>query len=248
MNLEEYGQMSKLENTHWYFRAKRTIVKKLLESSLDRNVPHRILDVGCGTGNILLMLREFGEAVGVDNSPVALDFCRSRELSQLHLTLPDGRLPFDDRSFDVACAFDLLEHIDEDLEFLRDIKRVIREDGKLFLIVPAHPRLWSEHDVALHHKRRYTRKQLLQLIEEAGMVCERMTFLNSLLFPVAYLYRIVTNKLTYGNQAKSEFFVPLPFFINWIFLKLFEMEALILPKWNLPFGLSLLAICKERQL
>ncbi len=239
--------MYELENTHWYFRGKRTLVKKVLSRMLVPDPKHKLLDVGCGTGNILLMLQEFGEAFGVDSSPLALEFCRTRHLSRLHQILPDDRLPFPEESFDVVCAFDMLEHIDDDLSVLNEIKRVTRTDGKILLIVPAHPQLWSEHDVALHHKRRYTRKQFELLIRDAGLTCARMTYFNSLLFPLALAYRTFKKILPKkeSTAVQSEFFVQLPSLVNATLLKLFEMEGIVLPRRNIPFGLSLLAVCRR---
>jgi len=247
MNLEEYRQMYELENTHWYFRGKRSLVKTLLSHVLDSKAKYKLLDVGCGTGNILVMLQEFGEAVGVDNSPVALEFCRTRNLTALHQTLPGDRLPFPDQSFDVVCAFDLLEHIDDDLSFLKEIKRVTRKNGNILLIVPAHPQLWSDHDVALHHRRRYTRKQFRDLIRDAGLAFDRITYLNSILFPVAVAYRTLRKILPgkSSSEAQSEFFVKLPSLVNAVLLKIFETEGLLLPRVNIPFGLSLLAVCNS---
>ncbi len=246
MNLEEYRQMYDLENTHWYFRGKRTLVKKVLSRLLNSQTNYRLLDVGCGTGNILLMLQDFGEAVGVDSSSVALEFCRTRNLSHLQLTLPDQPLPFQDETFDVACAFDLLEHIEDDLAFLKEMKRVTRKKGRILLIVPAHPQLWSDHDVALHHKRRYTRKQFQQIIENAGLEIQRMSYFNSILFPAAIGYRTLKRILPKkeSSPVQSEFFIKLPKIVNTTLLKLFELEGTLLPRINIPFGLSLLAVCR----
>jgi len=247
VNLEEYRQMYEIENTHWYFRGKKTLLRKLLKATLQSEKRYRILDVGCGTGNILLMLREFGEAVGVDSSDVALEFCRTRNLTDLHLTSPGAALPFPDGSFDVVCAFDLLEHLENDLQCLNEMKRVLRKHGKIIITVPAHPYLWSDHDVALHHKRRYTRKTLDILIAEANLDPIRITFLNSFLFPMAVGVR--TAKKFFGknkSQAKSDFFITLPYIVNASLLKCFEMEAAILPQFDLPFGLTLLAVCQQK--
>lgn len=247
MNLEEYRQMYELENTHWYFRGKRTLLQKLLSALLKKDANRKLLDVGCGTGNILLMLQAFGNAVGVDTSPVALEFCRTRNLTGLYQTLPDQGLPFPAQSFDVTCAFDLLEHIEDDLGFLREMKRVTQENGVILLIVPAHPGLWSDHDVALHHRRRYTRKQFAGLIQNAGLRCERMTYFNSFLFPAAFgfrmLKRIIPGKKS--DRPQSEFFIRLPAVMNTILYELFALEGAILPRCNIPFGLSLLAICRK---
>jgi ubiquinone/menaquinone biosynthesis C-methylase UbiE len=247
VNLEEYRQMYELENTHWYFRGKRTILHRFLSEVFQSNPDHQLLDVGCGTGNILLMLQNFGHAVGVDSSPVALEFCRSRNLTDLYLTQPGEPLPFDENTFDIVTAFDLLEHIDNDLTFLKELRRVSRNGGKILIIVPAHPQLWSDHDVALHHKRRYTRKQFQELIAQAQLTCNRLTYFNSILFPAAFGYRtfkrILPKKKT--SSVQSEFFIALPRLVNQSLLKLFELEGAILPKRNIPFGLSLLAVCEK---
>ena len=246
MNLQEYSQMYEVESSHWYFAGKRAVLERLLKHVLGINKNHRLLDVGCGTGIVLVMLEQFGEATGVDASDVALEFCKRRGLTHLHKSENETELPFSDQSFDVITAFDLLEHLDQDLKLLMEMKRVCSPGGTILLTVPAHPFLWSEHDTALHHKRRYTKKQFRSLIKDAGLKCHRMTYINSFLFPVAIIYRSLRNLLPRKNgEAKSEFFVQLPASVNRLLFSIFSLESRLIPKTNLPVGLSILGLCEK---
>jgi len=246
VNFQEYSQMYELESSHWYFVGKRVVLERLLKKVLISGCEYDLLDVGCGTGIFLTVLEQFGNAVGVDTSAVALEFCRKRGLSRLFQSIKETELPFEDRSFDVVTAFDLLEHLEDDVSMLCEIKRVCRPGGQILLTVPAHPFLWSEHDIALHHKRRYKQKNFRSLLSAADLKCRRMTYINSFLFPVAVMYRTLRNLLPKKeSQAKSEFFVQLPAAVNKILLSIFAMESRLIPRMSLPMGLTLLALCEK---
>lgn len=247
MNLEEYGQMYQLESTHWYFVGKVKLIERIVRQNVGVSPELRFLDVGCGTGNILQMLSRHGSAVGLDISHEALHFCRMRSLDKLCLAQPDSFLPFTDESFDVVSAFDMLEHVDEDWKLLLEIKRVCRKGGKILLTVPAHPFLWSEHDVALHHRRRYTKASFRSLIGKANLHIVRFSYANSFLFPVAVAYRTLRKVLKHDTgQVQSEFFVNLPRLLNRLLLSIFVCEGGILSRLNLPMGLSLLTVCEKK--
>lgn len=254
MELAEYIQMSSIESTHWYFRGKRAILRGLLQHYLvpDRN--YRILDIGCGTGRVLEMLQEFGRPYGVDGSALALNLCRQRGLGDLILADATRSLPFDAGSFDLVCAFDLLEHIPDEQVFFLEAERVLKPHGLLFLTVPAFEFLWSEHDVALGHFRRYRAVELAKLLKGNDLQIVKLTYYNFFLFPIACLYRLlrraVPAKTPKGaldrvNGPRSDFFVTLPRWVNETLFRCFKWELHFLEFLNFPCGISLIGIARR---
>lgn len=248
MNLAEYAQMYSLETSHWYFTGKRHALKSILERRLHTDgVAAPFLDVGCGTGIILEMLKQFGRPTGVDISSVALDFCRQRGHERLALIAPGGHLPFENDFFSLICAFDILEHLDDDLQLLREMGRVCAPGGSVFLTVPAFDFLWSEHDEALHHRRRYTASGIRSLVERAGLRVHWLSYFNTILFPIAAIFRgfkrLTPAKPQQGKR--SEFFVPVPGPINTAWRTVLELEGRFLRYGRLPYGVSVICLAKK---
>jgi SAM-dependent methyltransferase len=165
-------------------------------------------------------------------------------------------LPLKAAQFDLVCAFDLLEHLPEERPLLREIRRVLKANGFLFLTVPAFGFLWSEHDEALGHQRRYTAVDLRALLGESGFRIVRLSYYNSFLFPIAYLYRLIRRifrsfprrVLSRGAcSPQSDFFVRLPTSANQILYSCFKSEALFLRYLNLPLGLALIGVASPRE-
>ena len=131
MQPHTYPIMYRVEGSHWWFVGRRRIlssfVRRIIESL---NTPQpRILDVGCGTGANLEMLAEFGEAEGVDVSREALDFCQTRGLQNVRQGEAE-HLPYEDNSFDLVTGLDVVEHLDNDVGGLQEMRRVLRPGGK----------------------------------------------------------------------------------------------------------------------
>jgi SAM-dependent methyltransferase len=169
----------------------------VLGSELDRlELPAsaRILDAGCGTGGVLAALSRRGEAVGVDPDPGAAAAAAERVPGADVRVADAAALPFGDAAFDVVCCLDVVEHVDDDRAVLRELRRVTRPGGRLVLTVPALPRLWSGHDVAAGHRRRYRRAALLDAARDAGWAAERVTHFNTLLLPVAAAMRLADRR------------------------------------------------------
>lgn len=247
MEPEEYAQMYEVESSHWYFKAKRLILEQMLKRFLSVNKKYRILDVGCGTGKILQMLSQFGEIYGIDSSPIAVNLCQKRGLTNLFTVDLEGKFPFRNNYFDVVCAFDLFEHLENEGKILSEILRIVKPDAYLFVTVPAFMFLWSGHDIALHHYRRYTKKQLRSVLESNGFKVFKTSYYNFFLFSVAFLYRFFKRLFRRPDKSpKSEFFVRIPEWLNAIFLNIFTLEGLILKYMNFPIGVSLLCIAKTR--
>lgn len=183
MRPEAYEEMRALEERHWWFRGRRRLLRALLERS-GAAPGGRLLDAGCGTGGNLVA---FGPGRGVDPAAEAVEACRARGLDVVRGSLED--LPFADGSFDLVLAADVLEHVADDARALRELRRVAAPGALLVVTVPAHPRLWSAHDVALHHRRRYRRAELLARVRAAGWEPVVVTWWNAFLLPLVWLAR-----------------------------------------------------------
>jgi SAM-dependent methyltransferase len=184
MEEQLHAKLYAIEDAHWWFRGRRAVIETLLRSVRLPQSP-RILDVGCGSGRNLQEYARFGRAEGVDPSKAAVDFCRARGLTNVHQAGLDA-LPYEDASFDLVCASDVLEHVDDDEGALRELRRVAVDGAWLLVTVPAYRWLWSHHDDTHGHRRRYTRRVIVARAEAAGWRCRRATYFNStLLLPIA---------------------------------------------------------------
>lgn len=184
MDEQVYSQLYALEDSHWWFRGRRAVIRALLG---DVSLPEypRILDAGCGTGRNLREYAALGTAEGVDPSPVAVDFCHRRGLPGVVQAGLEA-LPFEEGRFDLVCASDVLEHVEDDRGALEEMRRVTGPQGRLLVTVPAYRWLWSHHDDVHHHFRRYTRRELTSRAAAGGWRPIRVTYFNStLLMPIA---------------------------------------------------------------
>jgi SAM-dependent methyltransferase len=235
-----YEQFYATETTHWWFVARCEILLAYLAVRVPPHPGTQLLDVGCGTGAILVSLSERYAAAGIDASPQAVAFCRKRGIPSVSVgNLSDTAAGV---QYDVITLLDVVEHIDDDLGVLRDAYVRVRDNGGILITVPAFPSLWSVHDELNHHKRRYTRSGLTQVVSSAGFDVMDITYFNTLLFPVALLRRSAA-KLAHA-QAADDLVVPSPM-VNELLRKVFSIERYLLPHMRLPFGLSLLCWAKK---
>jgi SAM-dependent methyltransferase len=220
------------EDGHWWYRGRRAIVLDAARRSLRTSATPRILDAGCGGGAVLAELAGLGTAVGLEPSPTS----RERALARRAGEVVDGdlaRLPFADDEFDLATTLDVLEHLDDDRAALAELRRVVRPGGVLVVTVPAHPRLWSRHDEANHHRRRYTRASLRAAALDGGWRVDRLTHFNTVLLPAAAVLR----RFDRGDGLEIPA-APL----NRALELPFELERRAIGAGvSFPFGLSLLA-------
>ena len=235
-----YQQLYDVENEHWWFVARKEILLRYLDARLPLQRDSRILDVGCGTGTILQSFSRRYHAFGTDVAPQAIEFCRQRGLTEVHM----GRLEDYPASepFDLLTMLDMLEHVDDDAGLLQAAHRLLRTGGHLLIAVPAFPSLWSKHDEILHHKRRYTRQTLRRVVEGAGFAVEHLTFFNFFLFPVAWAKRAAA-RVT-GSEKANDLDIP-PRILNTGLREIFRLERGMLPHVSLPFGLSLLCLARK---
>jgi ubiquinone/menaquinone biosynthesis C-methylase UbiE len=200
-----------------------------------------ILDAGCGTGGTTLLLKEFGLVHAIDYSLNALHFCKQRGVYNLvNCTLLD--LPFAQESFDIITILDSLEHIKDDVGTLKQLSFVLKKGGILIITVPAFQFLWSNHDVALSHFKRYTHNDLLEVLAKVGLQSVRITYFMSVLFPMITIYKVLSK---YKNTEPKADLPQLPTIINKILQNVLSYECRLLTRMNLPFGSSLLCISKK---
>lgn len=239
-----YPILFEVEQSHWWYRGRRRIiagfVKDICRNFADRRA--RILDVGCGTGANLIMLSEFGDAEGVDISPDALEFCRQRGLDNVRLGSAE-EIPYEDSSFDLVTALDVVEHLDDDLAGLREMRRVLKPDGRILLFVPTFMFLWGVQDDVSNHRRRYRLAELRRTVEQAGFEIERTTYANITFFAPILAVRAFM-RLT-GLRTDTENRINVPAF-NGIFGSLLGAESDVLRHLNFPFGVSGVCVAKVR--
>lgn len=243
MELVEYSKMDELENKHPWFVAKRNFLILELERLLTGG--ERILDVGCGTGAVMKFLSEKGYLVdGVDFSEEALKYCYDKGLRVQLGTAEE--MSFDSKTFDVVLALDILEHLPDDSLGIKEMGRVLKNGGLAIITVPAHSLLFSTHDQQLKHYRRYSRKQLVGLFNEAEWNIKKISWIHCLiLFPVA-LGRLLSKARPIKKESSDvnaiggvlsrvlKFFYVIELFFYNIF-------------GALPFGLSLLIVVQKKK-
>ena len=187
------------------------------------------------------MLSEYGEAEGVDIAEDALAFCRERGLDKVRLGAGE-ELPYDDGTFDLVTAFDVVEHMDDDLAGLREMRRVLRTGGRVLLFVPTFMFLWGLQDDVSNHRRRYRLPELRRVLEQAGFEIERTTYANITFFmPILAMRKLM--RLT-GIKAESENNINVSA-LNGVLARMLGAESFVLRYMNIPFGVSGLCVARN---
>jgi len=247
LNEAEYQNIYDSEERQWWYRGMRALSLAVLEAPLRRlrasaAAPLRLLDAGCGTGRNLDELSRFGTAAGIDLSPEAIRFCRLRGALAVRAELL--RLPFSDGSFDCVTSFDVVYHawVTNDRAAVAEMARVVRPGGLVLVRVPALMVLWGGHDVEVHSRHRYTKRELVALLQGAGLATVRASYCNSFLFPVLLLRRGL-DRLT-GRTGSDVGFLPAP--LEWVFYSLLRLEAaLVRAGLSFPIGASVVALARK---
>jgi ubiquinone/menaquinone biosynthesis C-methylase UbiE len=240
------------EDRHWWFASRTRALLAILNKWMPGHAL-RVLDVGCGAGNMIHHLSRYGKVVGIDNNPVPLRIAHERGYDARLAHAED--MPFDDESFELVTALDVIEHCDDDMQILRECFRVCTTQGFVIVTVPAFQWLWSNNDVINDHKRRYSTSELHAKLAEVGFVVKRMTHNNFFIFPMAAALIIARRgskqepELTTPGTDEDAYQVemePAPPAVNAILTGVGCLEAAILRFVNLPLGTSIICIaCKE---
>jgi SAM-dependent methyltransferase len=240
-----YPRMAEVEDTHWWFAARRVICDHLLDRfALPPDAA--ILEPGCGTGGNFPMLARRGHVFAMDSDESALRFAASRKLAELAQgTLPED-IPFGDRRFDLVVMTDVLEHLTDPLGSLRAVHRRLKAGGWLLLTVPELPWLWSEHDLTHHHRCRYRAGELRATVTDAGFTVSYLSHYNFILFPAiagARLWDKLTHRGAVHANGRHDLSMP-PMAVNRILLRLFSSEHHLIGRIRVPIGVSLIALAR----
>jgi SAM-dependent methyltransferase len=236
-----FDRMAELDQLHWWFVARRRILAEVIRRVVKPPRKGRLLEVGCGTGHNFAMLKNFGRLDACE-----LDYCaRALATKRLRRKVEEAKLPdlsmFERNSYDLVALLDVLEHVRGDVASLRAIHRRLKPGGALLLTVPANPWMWSAHDAAHHHFRRYTKPQLAKALRDAGFEVQLLSYFNSLLFPLIAAARIIAKLV--GREAADDKLSSGA--VNAALEKIFGLEAALVGRIPMPFGVSLIAVARR---
>lgn len=247
MDSQYYKQYYHLEREHWWFTARLSILESKVNQLLKAKPDAKILNIGIATGATSIMLAKYGKVTSLEYDKDCCEFVRAKcGLEVINGSMTE--LPFEDGTYDLVCAFDVVEHIEDDSTAISEMKRVMATDGHYFLTVPAFMFLWSEHDEINHHFRRYTRSNFKSLLSGQQLKHKYTSYFNAILFtPIAavrLLQNIFTKKEKVPTEKKSDFEgMNSSGALNSLLKGIFLLEKpLIAAGIPLPVGISVMAI------
>ena len=229
------ARKAELERRHWWYRGRRRVLEAAL-ARLEIPTPCEVLDLGCGTGATLEALSRYGEVSGIDVNPHAVDWARRRGVGEVREAGVE-RIHYEDGRFGLITCLDVLEHVEDDGAALAEAARVAAPGGLLVITAPAYQRLFSGHDIAAGHRRRYSLRALRGLAEGSGWTRVLSTHFNSVLLPAAAARRALTRS---ARKPRSDLLAT-PRFVDGPLFGLLALEALLVRAGaRLPAGLSIL--------
>jgi 2-polyprenyl-3-methyl-5-hydroxy-6-metoxy-1,4-benzoquinol methylase len=248
-NAAAFEYLFEMERKHFWHVGRKEIILDVIKKHVPRFDKVKMLEVGCGNGSVLDYLKR--NSINVEGGDLfieGLKFCRQKA-GPVHLYQIDVlTLPFKEE-YEVIGLFDVLEHIEDDRKALSEISRALRPGGYLILTVPAYQVLWSRHDEASHHKRRYSKKNLVAKLENCGFSVDKVTYFMFFLYPMLAAVRLLSKVFRSGIQKKDDAMTSLEYktmpVINDIFLTLLRLEKYLIRRMDLPFGASLILIARR---
>lgn len=248
MESHVYEQFNELENQHWWFKARRAYLERLIGGIFPQGQANKSLEfceIGCGTGGNLALLSKFAVVDAIEMNENARNAVQAKNIEGLR-SVNAGYLPDNlslKQEYDGVFALDVIEHVEADAAAVKAICRTVGDDGYFISTVPAYQWLWSPHDVANHHKRRYTLKQYTNLLEQSGFKIQYKSYFNTLLFGLAVVDRLLSKNAKKDEPAS----LSLPSKpVNSILEFVFRLERLWAGKFSMPFGLSIVIVAQKQ--
>lgn len=238
-----HATISVVERDHFWFRGRRDIVQRVLQHF--SGVVHKktFLEVGFGTGELLSVVERIGFTVfGVDINKKAQIYAQKRSRATLYIK---PFLRFTHHSYDAIGMFDVLEHQDNDVSFLSHAYTLLKNNGLLFLTVPAGPRLWSDIDQLSGHKRRYTKQAILIALEKSGFTPLWCNYWNMFLTPFYAVWKIVNAKV--HSATPEDFVAPINPILNTLFFYSITIENKLTLYIPFLFGTSLIVVARKKR-
>ncbi len=249
MNDREYALMYQVEEHHWWYRSLHELILSFIAAEAAQRGPLTIFDAGCGTGRLCQLMQPFGTVSGCDLSEQAIALARQRGLA--NISRQDlNNLNLEPRHYDVITSIDVLYHrwVTNDIAVLARLHDALKPGGILILNLVAWPFLYSDHDVAVHTRERYTRPVLAERLERCGYTLDRLTYRVGFLFPPIAVYRLLSRRPDHGvpaTEQASDVHLP-PGWLNRILLGLMRAENRLLARHDLPVGTSVFAVARRR--
>lgn len=244
MDKSVYLDLIKIQDTHWWYVGRKKLLMNVLVKYINKENRNRnILDLGCGTGAMLKVAKQYGNVYGMDYNSSAVAYCNDI----LHENVKQGSLPnkvpYKNNMFDVIMCLDVLEHVKEDVESLETIFNLLKNNGIAIITVPAFQFLWGYNDDLVHHFRRYTKDDLISKSKNVGFSIINYSYFNVFLFPGIYLVRKLKKILNIQKPDLEE--TPKDNIINKLLRIIFLFEIKLQKYIRFPFGVSIFIILKK---
>lgn len=248
MDYKDFIQLHNQQDLHFWYKARKKLIFNLLNFVFKNCVEDRlILDIGCGTGTELEIIKKFGQVVAFDNNLNVLELAKKQGCKIILADIEKYKLQ--NNHYDAVCCFDLLEHLKDDQKVIDNIFQSLKEGGHFFFTVPAFQFLFSAHDIAMQHYRRYNKRKFLRKLEKAGFKILKLNYWNSFLFPVIVIIRLFKKiiiklfpKTKYYSEARK-----INKYLNKLLFLILNLEnsPIFFNKLRIPFGLTMYGVVKK---
>lgn len=247
MKYGEFEKMNEQVTTHCWYVARRELLKHELRKVSPPFLDLKILDIASACGDSFIVCSDYGKTFGIDISWDAIGYCKQKNIGTI-LQGDAHNLPFKSNSFDIVIALDVFEHLEDDIMSMKEMERVLKKGGKLIFNVPAFMFLFSYHDLAFHHFRRYKAEELKYKLEQAKFQINYLTYWSFFILPAIFVMRKFFNfRKKHYRKALSDFHLKVPFSVQKILKFLNFMEFIFIKKGiSLPFGVSLYGVARKK--